>query len=115
MKKIVAVSLPHTSSTFLFNPGYPPMALTPSKMKVLAVLSKVSEDMGISSVQAYDPGRRGTADISFVVDYVDGLDGLGTFGSETHSPREVMDIPSFKKLTQGAALLIYRLSQMKGY
>lgn len=112
MKKIVAESLPQTTSTFTFNSGYPPMAPTDGNMKVLSVLSDVSEDMGIGPVEAYDPGRRGAADISFVANYVNGLDGLGAFGSGAHSPREVMHLPSYKKLTQRAAILIYRLTEM---
>ncbi len=112
MKEIVAESLPQTTSTFTFNPGYPPMAPSEGNMAVLSVLSDVSVDMGIGLVEAYDPGRRGAADISFVANYVHGLDGLGAFGRGSHSPREVMHVPSYKKLTQRAALLIYRLTQM---
>ncbi len=115
MRSIVSESLPQTSSTFTFNPGYPPMAPTDGNMKVLSVLSGVSEDMGIGPVKAYDPGRRGAADISFVANYVHGLDGLGAFGSGAHSPREVMHLPSYKRLTQRAALLIYRLTQMDDF
>ncbi len=115
MRSIVSESLPQTSSTFTFNPGYPPMAPTDGNMKVLSVLSGVSEDMGIGQVKAYDPGRRGAADISFVANYVHGLDGLGAFGSGAHSPREVMHLPSYRRLTQRAALLIYRLTQMDDF
>lgn len=114
MEEIVAESLPQTSSLFRFNRGYPPMAPTEGNMKVLDVLSGVSEDMGIGPVEAFDPGRRGAADISFVANYITGgLDGLGAFGSGSHSPREEMHLPSYKKLTQRAALLIYRLTQME--
>ena len=41
----------------------------------------MSKALGFGEVAAYDPGRRGAADISFVADYVDGLDGLGSMGS----------------------------------
>ncbi len=112
MEAIVSESLPQTESVFRFNPGYPPMAPTEGNMKVLEVLSGVSEDMGIGPVEAYDPGRRGAADISFVASYVHGLDGLGAMGGGAHSPREYLHLPSYKKLTQRAALLIYRLIQM---
>ena len=115
MEEIVAESLPQTSSTFTFNRGYPPMSPTDGNMAVLGVLSDVSEDMGIGPVEAYDPGRRGAADISFVANYVDGVDGLGAFGSGGHSPRELMHLPSYKKLTQRAALLIYRLTKLDEY
>lgn len=33
-------------------------------------------------------------------------------GGGAHSPREYLHLPSYKKLTQRAALLIYRLIQM---
>lgn len=55
MEAIVSESLPQTESVFRFNPGYPPMAPTEGNMKVLEVLSGVSEDMGIGPVEAYDP------------------------------------------------------------
>ena len=112
MRDIVSQSLPQTSTAFTFNPGYPPMAPSEGNMNILSILSEVSEDMGIGPVKAYDPGKRGAADISFVANYVDGLDGLGAFGQGTHSPREIMHVPSYNKLTQRAALLIYRLTQM---
>ncbi|MBO6793584.1 MAG: M20/M25/M40 family metallo-hydrolase [Balneolaceae bacterium] len=114
MEEIVSESLPQTTSTFTFNKGYPPMAPTDGNMKVLDVLSGVSEDMGIGPVEAFDPGRRGAADISFVANYIEGgLDGLGVIGRGAHSPNEMLHTPSYMKLTQRAALLIYRLTQME--
>jgi glutamate carboxypeptidase len=32
---------------------------------------------------------RGAGDISFVAEYVDGLDGLGTMGGGSHTPKNI--------------------------
>lgn len=85
------------------------MEPTEGNMRLLKILSGVSEDMGLGEVKAYDPGRRGAADISFVAAYVDGLDGLGVMGSGSHGPDEYLNLTTYKDLTKRAALLIYRL------
>jgi glutamate carboxypeptidase len=113
MKAIVANNLPKTSAKISFDLKYPPMAPTEGNYAVLKVLDGVSKAMGQGSVEAYDPGKRGAGDISFVAKYVDGLDGLGTMGSGSHTPQESMDIAHFKDLTKRAALLIYRLINTK--
>ena len=69
--------------------------------------------MGQGAVLAYDPAKRGAGDISFVAQYVDGLDGLGTMGGGSHTTKEYMELDSFKDLTKRAALLIYRLINQK--
>lgn len=111
MKSIVSQHLPKTSANITFTDEYP--ALPPSKgnYKLLKLLDKVSQDLGYGSVNAYDPGARGAADISFVAPYVDGLDGLGAFGTGAHSPGEMMDTMTFPILTKRAALLMYRLTR----
>lgn len=112
MREIVIDNLPQTSAEIIFNEdGYPPMEPTDGNMKLLDILSGVSEDMSLGPVQAFDPGRRGAADISFIADYVDGLDGLGAMGSGAHSPNETINLNTYKDLTKRAALLIYRLTQ----
>ena len=68
-------------------------------------------DMGHGAVEPWDPGRRGAADISFIADYIDGIDGLGTMGGGAHTPNEYLDLETFKILTQRAAFLIYRLTR----
>ena len=57
-------------------------------------------------MKAYDPGKRGAADISFAAEYVDGLDGLGTMGGGPHSPHEHVDLRTFGDLTKRTALYI---------
>jgi glutamate carboxypeptidase len=111
MRKIVSNNLPHTSATITFTDSYPAMGPTEGNQAVLDVLSKVSEDLGFGPVTGYDPGRRGAADISFVADYIDGLDGLGTMGSGAHTPQETVNLKTMNALIQRAALLIYRLTR----
>jgi glutamate carboxypeptidase len=111
MKEIVSDHLPQTSAELTIYEGYPPMEPTEGNMKLLSVLSDVSQDLGLGKVEAYDPGKRGAADISFVAKYVDGLDGLGAMGSGAHGPNETINLTTYKELTKRAALLIYRLIQ----
>lgn len=111
MREIAADNLPQTSAELTIYEGYPPMEPTDGNMELLNVLDQVSRDMGLGEVKAYDPGRRGAADISFVANYVDGLDGLGVMGSGAHGPNETINLKTFKELTKRAALLIYRLTQ----
>lgn len=111
MRTIVQDHLPQTSAEITFKDKYPPMEPTEGNLELLEVLSQVSQDMGLGEVEAFDPGRRGAADISFVAKYVDGLDGLGVMGSGSHSPDEYLDLTTYKDLTKRTALLIYRLAQ----
>jgi glutamate carboxypeptidase len=113
MKAIVANNLPKTTAKISFDLKYPPMAPTDGNYAVLKMLDGVSQAMGQGRVEAYDPAKRGAGDISFVAKYVDGLDGLGTMGSGSHTPQESMDLVHFKDLTKRAALLIYRLINTK--
>lgn len=111
MREIVSDHLPRTSAELTIYEGYPPMEPTYGNMELLSVLSELSQDLGLGEVEAYDPGRRGAADISFVANYVDGLDGLGAMGSGAHGPNETINLKTYKELTKRAALLIYRLTQ----
>lgn len=109
MRQIVSDHLPQTGAEITFKDKYPPMEPTDGNMQLLNVLSQVSVDLGLGEVEAFDPGRRGAADISFVAAYVDGLDGLGVMGGGSHGPDEYLDLDTYKDLTKRAALLIYRL------
>ncbi len=111
MREIVSDNLPRTSAEITIYEGYPPMEPTEGNIELLSVLSELSQDLGLGEVEAYDPGRRGAADISFVASYVDGLDGLGAMGSGAHGPNETLNLKTYKELTKRAALLIYRLTQ----
>ncbi len=109
MRAIVAENLPNTSAEISFTDSYPAMPPTEGNLKLLEVLNQVSTDLGQGEVLAYDPGRRGAADTSFVADYVDCLDGLGTMGSGAHTPEETVDLNTVEALTKRSAILIYRL------
>lgn len=110
MEAIAGENLPQTSSELtIFDGGYPPMEPTEGNMQLLQILDELSRDMELGEVKAYDPAKRGAADISFVADYVDGLDGLGAMGSGAHGPDETVNLETYNELTKRAALLIYRI------
>lgn len=113
MRKIVANNLPQTSATITFTDSYPAMQPTAGNMKLLHTLNEVSLDLRQGEVLAYDPGRRGAADVSFIANYVDCLDGLGTMGSGAHTPQETVNLNTIEALTKRTAILIYRLIQQK--
>lgn len=111
MRVIVANHLPSTKATITFTDSYPAMGPTEENKALLKQLSDVSEALGFGEVAAYDPGRRGAADISFVADYVDGLDGLGSMGSGAHTPQETVNLKTFNDLIQRTAIFLYRLTR----
>ena len=67
MRVIVADHLPSTNATITFTDSYPAMGPTEENKKLLNQLSNVSEALGFGQVEAYDPGRRGAADISLLL------------------------------------------------
>lgn len=109
MREIVSNNLPRTSATISFTDSYPAMVPTEGNNRLLAELNKVSLDLGQGEVTGYDPGKRGAADTSFVAEYVDCLDGLGTMGSGAHTPEETVNLNTIEDLTKRTAVLIYRL------
>ena len=113
MREIVSQNLPKTSASISFTDSYPAMQPTEGNMALLEILNQVSLDLGQGGVKAYDPGRRGAADVSFVAAYVDCLDGLGTMGSGAHTPQETVNLNTFEALTQRTAILIHRLIQSR--
>ena len=113
MRQIVSESLPGTSAEISFTDSYPAMGPTDGNMKLLEELNQVSLDLDQGEVKAWDPGRRGAADISFVAEYVDGMDGLGTMGSGAHTPNETVNLKTMNDLTKRTAILIYRLINQK--
>lgn len=109
MREIVADHLPKTTAEISFTDSYPAMEPTEGNKKLLEQLNQVSLDLGQGEVLAYDPGKRGAADTSFVAKYVDCLDGLGTMGSGAHTPQETVNLNTIEALTKRTAILIYRL------
>ena len=113
MREIVKNNLPKTSASISFTDSYPAMQPTEGNMNLLAKLNQVSLDLNQGEVFAYDPGKRGAADTSFVAEYVDCLDGLGTMGTGAHTPQETVNLNTIEALTKRTALLIYRLINEK--
>ena len=111
MQAIVENHLPSTQATITFTDSYPAMQPSEGNKLLLEKLSKVSQDIGYGAVQGYDPGKRGAADVSFVAQYVDALDGLGTMGTGAHTPQETVDLRTINPLIQRTALFFYRLIQ----
>ncbi|MDT7827869.1 M20/M25/M40 family metallo-hydrolase [Pricia sp. S334] len=109
MREIVAKNLPHTSAQISFTDSYPAMEPSEGNRALLDQLDQVSRDLGQGEVLAYDPGKRGAADTSFVAEYVDALDGLGTMGTGAHTPDETVNLNTIEALTKRTAVLIYRL------
>jgi glutamate carboxypeptidase len=109
MRAIVTRNLPQTSAKITFFDSYPSMAPTLGNEALMEKFSKVSLDLGQGPVTAWDPSKRGAADISFVAQYADCIDGLGAMGSGGHTPNESVDLNSIEMLTKRAAILIYRL------
>ena len=105
-------NLPQTSARIEFTDSYPAMPMTDGNLALLEQLSEVSLALNQGEVKAYDPGKRGAADISFVAAHVDGaLGGLGSMGSGAHTPNETVNLNTFEALTQRTAVFIYRLLQ----
>ncbi|MBD2754960.1 M20/M25/M40 family metallo-hydrolase [Spirosoma validum] len=111
MREIVDKSLPLTKATISFVDGIPGMEPTAANDELRKQVDKISRDMGIGPVEAFDPGARGAGDVSYVAQFMPCLDGLGASGKGAHSIEETMNIKEFPLLIQRAALLIYRLSR----
>ncbi|CAN5543048.1 M20 family metallopeptidase [soil metagenome] len=114
MRQIVARSLPRTSAEITFDDGYPSMPPTEENHALLRMYDRISRELGYGAIVPFDPGARGAADISFVASDAAGLDGLGPHGSGSHTVEETIDLRSLPRVTQRAALLIYRLTRGEG-
>jgi glutamate carboxypeptidase len=109
MKVIVNKNLPQTTAKITFTNSYPAMSPNEKNENLLKLLNTVSLDLNQGEVIAYDPGKRGAADTSFVAEYVACLDGLGTMGNGAHTPNETVNLKTIEALTKRTAVLIYRL------
>ncbi len=111
MRAVAAASLPGTSTTVSFGESYPPMAVTPGNLKLLALYSQASDDAGLGKVDAVPAEARGAGDIQFAAPFVDSLDGLGVSGNGAHSPSEDLEVATLERAAIRAALMLYRLSR----
>lgn len=113
MREIVRDHLPGTSSEISFVDVIPAMEPTEGNMRLLEMLDRVSIDLGLGEVKPLDPAKRGAADISFIAELIDGIDGLGAVGKDFHAPDESVDLATLDEQIKRAALLIYRLTKEK--
>jgi glutamate carboxypeptidase len=111
MRAVVAQHLKQANAEITFEDEYPAMAPTEGNRKVLAVLNGVNRDLGLPQMGELDPLKRGAGDIAFVADKVDALVGFGAVGKGSHAPGETVDLTSFERQIERAALLIGRLSR----
>jgi len=113
MIAIVARHLPMTDAKIDFKQAYPAMAPTAGNQVLLDKLNGINADLGLATMPALDPMRRGAGDISFIAQYVDGLAGFGLSSTGEHTPEERADLSSLPRQTKRAALLMTRLSMEK--
>jgi len=111
MKSIAAESLQGTSSIISFSDGLPSMEPTAGNLRLVDVLNKATQDMGIGETLPGDPGARGAGDISDIAQYIDCIDGLGASGDGSHKAGETINLKEYPLLIQRAAVLIYRLTR----
>jgi len=110
LQTITQQHLAHTTASLFFKEGIPSMPPTFQNKALLRQYSDISIALGYGAVHEQDPLLRGAADISYVASRIPAnLDGLGPLGTNTHSARETVNIPSLTTQTEKAALLIYRL------
>ncbi|KLI64080.1 peptidase M20 [Aurantiacibacter marinus] len=110
MQVIVDNNLTGTDAQISFNFRYPPMSPTDANRALLARLNVINADMGLEQMAEFPPALRGAADISFVAPYTDGLAGMGPNGSGAHAEGESVDLASFIRQAQRAAILMTRLA-----
>lgn len=112
MRHIVEFGLPQTEAEISFSEGYPSMPPTEANYALLRKYSDASEALGKGPVLPFDPADRGAADISFVAPYIEaGIDGLGVYGSGSHTVNETVNLNSIPLQAKRAAVLIYRLTR----
>jgi glutamate carboxypeptidase len=111
MQEIVDRNLNQTDAEITFTDGIPSMPPTEGNLRLAKVLNELSLDMGYGEVKPGDPGSRGAGDISYVADFMDGIDGLGASGSGAHAPGETLKLNEYPNLIKRSTLLIYRLTR----
>ena len=109
MRLVVKKHLPVTDAEVIFEDSYTAMAASEANRTEMMKLSDVSVALGMKPLTAYDPTKRGAADISFVAPYVTSLDALGAWGGSSHTPDEWLDISTFNLATKRTAIYLYRL------
>ncbi len=111
MQAIVDANLPGTDAAIEFAFRYPPMSPSEGNSALLSALNRINADMGLDEMGVFPPARRGAADISFVAPYTHGLAGMGPDGSGSHAEGESVNLSSFTRQAQRAAILMSRLGE----
>lgn len=112
MRSIVAAHHPGAEASISFTEGYPPMSPSDGNTSLLGLLNEINRDLDAPQMEAFDPGLRGAADISFAAPHVDAaLAGLGSFGRGSHSPDEYTELDLMPLVIKRTALLVYRLTR----
>jgi glutamate carboxypeptidase len=109
MEVIAAERLPGASARLVFEDLAPGWPASQGNREVLALIDRVSRDLGQGPVEADDPASRGFGDFNFIGAFVPGADGLGVKGVGEHGPEESVDLDSLGPCTARAAVLISRL------
>jgi len=109
MRAIVAQPLAGAEPAISFEDRYPAMSVTPEGQRLLQIYDGTSRSLGYPAVGTSAPESRGAGDISFVAPIIPGIDGLGVDGSGSHSPRELVYLPSLRLSAVRAAVFMSRL------
>ena len=110
MQAIADENLPGTDATLEIELRYPPMPPTQANRALLGRLNTVNSDLGLPEMPTLPPALRGAGDINFIADKADGLVGLGAAGTGSHAPGETVDLASFARQAERAAILMSRLA-----
>ncbi len=110
MRAIVARPLNGAEGTITFADRYPAMAITAEGQRLLQIYDGTSRSLGYPAVGTSAPESRGAGDISFIAPIIPGIDGLGTDGAGSHSPRELVYLPSLRLSAERAAVFMSRLA-----
>ena len=113
MRGIVDQHLAKTDAKIEFYEAYPPQAPTEGNRALLKLLNQVNHSLGQPDMPELDPMKRGAGDSAFIAQYIPTLAGVGSSGSGDHSAAEKIDLTSIPVNTKRAAVLIYRLSQLR--
>jgi glutamate carboxypeptidase len=109
MSQIVSNNLPGTKANIKFQDGIPSMAPTAGNEALANMVSEASKNLGYGEVKPNT--KLGAGDISYIANFVDGLDGFGASGQGAHAPGETIYLNEFPKLIKRSALVIYRLTR----
>lgn len=111
MRAVIAHPLNGAQGVISFQDGYPAMPVTAAGERLLALFDSTSRALGYPGVASTPPESRGAGDVSFVAALVPGIDGLGVDGAGSHSPRELVYLPSLRMSAERAAVFMARLAR----